>query len=64
MQNSNLPRSLQNMPHNLIKPRLRVKDGVWDCESRVGGRHVLGFGLTFRQAYDEWRYRFRAGRWS
>jgi hypothetical protein len=38
-----------------MKPRLRVKDGVWSCITWPDG--PMGFGYTAKEAYDDWRRR-------
>ena len=43
-----------------MKPRLRVKHGVWGCVSfRLGffgfRETVIGYGYTFEEAYEDWK---------
>lgn len=44
---------------NVVKPRIRLRFGVWGCVSRRPGGHglIAGYGYTPMQAYDDWRSR-------
>lgn len=41
------------------KPRLRMKRGVWECE----GRGYIGYGATWRMAFNYWSQLVRGGEW-
>ena len=38
-----------------MKPRLRLKGGVWGCVCWLHGQiWAAGYGYTPKEAYDEW----------